>query len=174
MTIITFALGALAAAQPQASVEQPVQPPFLWGPLRAGMTKAEVKAIQPLKTVKLNETCSGLLSFSYRKGRLNEVEMTSASTTLGECLTLMEKSLEAKYGDHPKRETKYTRGYCGYSGTVASLCRAMGGDKLVKHTFSQWAKDGVIVTLELTDVDNDWTITYSPDPVASASVIDKF
>ncbi len=157
-----------------AVAADPAAPPILWGSLRAGMLKAEVKAAEPAKTIRLTDSCVELPTFAYQNGKLYKVTLSSGISEPEECATLVGKNLVEKYGAGPRRTTRYVRGDCGCCSSITRLCHAMGGDKLVRYLDVLWIKDGVRVTLETSDADNAWTVEYVADPQVSAGTLGKF
>jgi hypothetical protein len=147
----------------------------LWGPLRSGMTKTEVKAAQPSKLVKLSDTCSGLLGYQYADGKLSQVVMTSDFEGMEkQCNVLVSKVLAAKYGDDAKENRSVIQGNCGCCGKVAQLCSLMGGDTPVIYVTFDWVVDGVDITFKIQQGSPDWSVTYRLDPQATPDTLSKF
>ena len=173
--IASFVLGS-SIADAQSTTDLGV---VLWGSLKAGMTKDDVKKVQPSKKVTLNDHCSAELSYGFEAKRLNAVAMISSSGAPADCTVLLLKSLMTKYGDKPFESSSFTQGNCGGYGSalaanLAQLCRAMGGEKLVEHSYYIWQRDGVIVRAEVTDKDTSWNVIYIADPKVTQDTLKNF
>lgn len=171
MTFWKFALAGWAICLPaqQAIANDPI---VLWGSLTAGMTKAEVKAAQPSNIVLLSEQCTATLSATYEGGKLKSVNLIARSGAANECMTIIVKSLLAKYGIDPIENVRYEQGDCGPYNKWGNLCRALGGEKTIKYKTLDWVKDDLHITCEMTD-QGTWGIRYAAEPQTSKAVIDK-
>jgi hypothetical protein len=163
---VGLALCGVEAQEPKGQI--------LWGKLRAGMSKAEVKAAQPSKVEKISDQCSVNLSFDFEGQSLRRVGMDPTASSSDECRNIALKSLAAKYGDNPIQQEELIRGNCGGYNKIAQLCRAMGGENIVTHTYFTWSTGGTKIQAEITDTDSRWTIVYAVDPQASVETIKKF
>lgn len=166
-------LTLLAAATAQAADPAPSPSLPLWGALRSGMTKDEVKAAQPSTTVPISASCDGWLEYTYERKRLKSLKMTGSPSSTKECVVLAEKTLLAKYGSNPARASQYVSGYCGY-GKIGNLCRAVGADAPVKRSVAAWIKDGVRISFYYNDSDGDWTVVYEVEPQVTSQTVNAF
>ncbi|MEO1488856.1 MAG: hypothetical protein AAFR88_05390 [Pseudomonadota bacterium] len=87
---------ALLLQSPGLAQPQPVD---LWGGLKAGMTKREVKAVRKRSKVYLTDNCRVRMKTVFDGGRLFAVRLTSYWTLrYNACGTQVYQALERKYG----------------------------------------------------------------------------
>lgn len=180
--MLRFAVSAaaLAALGTAAVAEEPL---VLWQNLHVGMTKAEVKAAQPVRAIALSPGCGGTLSFTYKDGRLTEVVMENGVGDDGtrQCGVVIHKSLFEKYGQPESDQTQTVEHDCGdvYAkgllGALARACADSGGNNPTHQEVTIWEAGGVEVafTGQLDDGNKAWTLHYRASPIAAPSAASK-
>lgn len=157
-------VAAAAPAQPQPQTE--ALGPVLWGNLRVGMTKQQVRALYPKSKVALTTGCNGKLSYFWENNKLARVAIDPpllGSGTAVNCGLIIAASLNAKYGPPQNEDVDRQTRDCG-DGKLGNLCEALGGGNPIRWRLTQWIHDGISINLRLEDTTTSplWTVVYAP------------
>lgn len=161
VAMVLLTNGTIAAAE---------GPTTIWSHYKAGMTKAEVKAIYE-RVTPITAECSAVVYPGYESGKLSRIDLEYAikGTTGTRCADVISESLVAKYGEPHATEREMKLNDCGnpyasgLAGALAGLCEAMTGDEPARYTYRRWINDGIEITLK-RDASSEtiWWLAYRP------------
>ena len=105
--IMLAGVGMLLTSAVSLSQVQPGQ--VLWGDIKTGMSKAEVKALYPGMVTELSDGCRADIQLDFEKKRVSVVTLShSATSKSATCGTVMLTSLKDKYGE-PRTDQNITQ-----------------------------------------------------------------
>lgn len=139
------------------AVAAPAQPVMLWNGLQAGMSKAEVKAAQPKRTVDIGSRCMATFVPRFDDGKLDRIHVENAGQYDREidCQEMVRANLTAKYGAgeprDPSIDCKFDENLQCSFGNLGSFGSSLLAQKLrrddadAKYDYMAFRRDGVEV-----------------------------
>jgi hypothetical protein len=154
---------ALCAAAAQASDVIPGQ--VLWGDIKTGMTKAEVRALYPKLAVELSPGCAATIKPYYQGKKVASVDLEhSSDSTSTSCSSTMAVSLKAKYGtprsDRNVTERFDTSCFNKFSCALRDAALAIDPDPNIYWQVMTWFTGETLITLKRDRETDKWSISY--------------
>lgn len=176
--MIAILLASAAAAQGQAL---PSEGMVLWNNIRAGISKAEFKALWPKRTTALADGCFADVGADFNRGKLETVKLEwSANDTNKRCADVVSASLHGKYGEPVALASDVELRDCGneyasgLAGALAGLCKSLGGEEPKTSRLYRWVRDGIEITFKRSgDNESEWYLVYRAAVSSSEGVQDK-
>jgi hypothetical protein len=161
--VITILL-AVALIQAETSPDGRL---VLWNNLRAGMSKAEFKALWPVRRTELGDGCFADIGAEFNRGKLEAVTLEYIVKDNERCADVVSSSLASKYGEPVAIASDTQVGSCGneyaggLAGALAGLCKGLGGEDPKTSRIYRWIKDGVEITFRRsTENEYEWYLVY--------------
>lgn len=124
--------------------------PILWGDLRAGMTKEEVRQFHKIREeVDVTPSCTAFIEAQWYDKKLSGVTLRETSPYIRECRDQLLSALAAKYG--PATDT----------ADVTQQNTLRGGNARVKRVRT-FQSDTMLIRYD--DGDPFWSVTYTLRP----------
>lgn len=162
---IAIAAAALLLTSTAADAEGLIRGQVLWGGIKTGMTKAEVKVMYPGMVVQLTDGCMASISLTFQHKGVETVKLEQdVRSTSKSCGSVMLASLKEKYGQ-PRSDRNVTQFFdTSCYGKIACALRdavlIADPDPNTYWQIVNWFTGDMLVELYRDQETDNWNITY--------------
>jgi hypothetical protein len=162
---IAIAGAAFLFASTAANAQDLVPGQVLWGGIKTGMTKAEVKAMYPGMVVQLTDGCMASISLTYQHRGVETVKLEQdVRSTSKSCGSVMLASLKEKYGpprsDRNQTQFVSTSCYGKFACALRDAALAIDPDPNIYWQVVNWFTGNMLVELYRDRETDNWHIAY--------------
>lgn len=150
----------------------------LWGGIKTGMTKSEVKSLYPTMKVQLTPGCVASIALTFDKKTVESVKLEhDAASASKSCGTVMIESLKEKYGvprgERDVTEVGNTSCWGETSCALRDAARIIDPDPNTYWQVVNWFTGEMLVVLRRDLETGAWNITYYQAKLAQPEAATK-